>query len=49
MDRRSAGEGGANMGKRKSAKKVAKKARPKVMGSFDCMYCHHTGSIRITM
>jgi len=37
------------MGKRKTAKKVQKKARPRVMGSFDCMYCHHTGSIRITM
>eukprot|EP00802_Teleaulax_amphioxeia_P023100 Tamp_23633.p2 GENE.Tamp_23633~~Tamp_23633.p2 ORF type:complete len:116 (+),score=32.07 Tamp_23633:80-427(+) len=37
------------MGKRKSAKKVAKKARPRVMGSFDCMYCHHTGSIRISI
>lgn len=37
------------MGKRKTAKKVQKKARPRVMGSFDCMYCHHTGSIRITI
>jgi hypothetical protein len=42
-------EGWTTMGKRKSAKKAAKKARPKVMGSFDCMYCHHSGSIRISM
>ena len=37
------------MGKRKTAKKVMKKARPRVMGSFDCIYCHHAGSIRITL
>mmetsp|Transcript_15095 Transcript_15095/g.29767 ORF Transcript_15095/g.29767 Transcript_15095/m.29767 type:complete len:107 (-) Transcript_15095:197-517(-) len=39
------------MGKRKTAKKVQKKERPKVMGAgqFDCPSCNHAGSIKVTI
>ncbi|EKX49297.1 hypothetical protein GUITHDRAFT_151502 [Guillardia theta CCMP2712] len=37
------------MGKRKSAKKVQKKERPKVMSKFDCPFCNHEGCIRIAI
>mmetsp|Transcript_26419 Transcript_26419/g.66668 ORF Transcript_26419/g.66668 Transcript_26419/m.66668 type:complete len:108 (+) Transcript_26419:182-505(+) len=39
------------MGKRKTAKKVQKKERPKVMGAgqFDCPSCNHAGSIKVSI
>uniref|UniRef100_A0A7S0VTE8 Transcription elongation factor 1 homolog n=1 Tax=Hemiselmis tepida TaxID=464990 RepID=A0A7S0VTE8_9CRYP len=39
------------MGKRKTAKKVQKKERPKVMGQgqFDCPSCNHAGSIKVSI
>mmetsp|Transcript_1296 Transcript_1296/g.2569 ORF Transcript_1296/g.2569 Transcript_1296/m.2569 type:complete len:117 (-) Transcript_1296:285-635(-) len=37
------------MGKRKTAKKVMKKAQQKVMSKFDCPFCNHMGSIKVSI
>mmetsp|Transcript_15196 Transcript_15196/g.36011 ORF Transcript_15196/g.36011 Transcript_15196/m.36011 type:complete len:115 (+) Transcript_15196:114-458(+) len=37
------------MGKRKTAKKVMKKEQQKVMSKFDCPFCNHMGSIKVTI